>query len=206
MPHNIMMDSAMGMAAGTLLVVCVVLWATRAHGMIPSVRLAVAGIVCVVLWLPLAGVQLISYVRGTIGDLSVTTLCLLVLGCWNVLGGRTPQPRRQIRLLLLGVLAAGLTLYPWSLGVTMVDPYSWGYGSYVLVGVLSLFALFCWLREAYMVVTVLLLASSAYLLGLGESTNLWDYLVDPLIMLFALARLGVEMLARARGYLSRRVA
>ena len=98
-----------------------------------------------------------------------------------------------------------MTLYPWSLGVTMVDPYSWGYGSYVLVGVLSLLALFCWLREAYMVVTVLLLALSAYLLELGESTNLWDYLVDPLIMLFALARLGVEMLARARGYLSRRV-
>ena len=78
-----------------------------------------------------------------------------------------------------------------------MDPYRWGYGSYVLLGVLLVLTLLCWLREANRVVLVVLLAMTAYLLGLGESTNLWDYLVDPLILLFASAWLVKEFGSRA---------
>lgn len=187
-----------GLTGNTLLVVYAALYSTRARKAAWGIRLGLAVLVCLLLWLPVAGIPAIVYVRGTLGDLSVTTVFLLVLGCWHELADRRPQESDQTRLLMLGVLAAGLTLYPWSLGLTRMDPYSWGYGSYVLSGVLCLVTLVCWLRRAYVVVGVLLLGVAAYLLRLGESTNLWDYLVDPLLVVFALVWVGVDILKHLR--------
>jgi hypothetical protein len=194
----------LGLAGNTLLVAYASLCSTRAATAALATRLGILALVLVLLWLPLAGIPAIAYVRGTLGDLSVTTVLLLVLGCWSELTGRALGVRNQIRVLMLGALTAGLTLYPWSVGLTRVDPYSWGYGSYMLVGVLSSVAVVCWLRQAYLVVTALLLATTAYLLQLGESTNLWDYLVDPLLVLFALVWFGTDWVKFLRRRLSRR--
>lgn len=196
--------AVLGLTGNTLLVVYAALYSTRASKAASGIRLGIVALVCALLWLPLASMPAIAYVRGTLGDLSVTTVFLLVLGCWHELTGRALRERDQTHLLMLGALAAGLTLYPWSLGLTRVDPYSWGYGSYLLVGVLCLLTLICWQRQAYMVVSALLLALTAYLLQLGESTNLWDYLVDPLLVLFAFVWLAADLLKTFRRRLNRR--
>lgn len=124
--------------------------------------------------LPLAG-----YVRGAVGDLSIVSTLLL----WSALlpnHQATPTPIKWC----IAILA--IAFYPFALGVSMFDPYAWGYGSITfLVGVL-IFALVCGLAGWTKGVWIIGIAIIAWSLRLHESTNLWDYLLDPILAVWAL--------------------
>jgi hypothetical protein len=79
----------------------------------------------------------------------------------------------------------GLAFYPAALGLTNSDPYAWGYDSPLLVAlfVLSLVAVF---YERFLPALCMTGAVAAFTLGIYESTNLWDYLVDPFLTVYAL--------------------
>ncbi len=51
-----------------------------------------------------------------------------------------------------------------------------------------------WWARWYVIVFIVVAAALAYLAGAYESRNLWDYLIDPLVSIYALAWL----LARVR--------
>lgn len=146
--------------------------------------------------LPLAG-----YVRGVLGDLSIVTTLLL----WSVLLPNhqvTPAPIKWF----IAILA--LLFYPFALGVSMLDPYAWGYGSIAfLIGVLAL-ALICGLAGWTKGVWIIGIAIISWSLRLHESTNLWDYLLDPVLAIWALCS-AVSGVLKARkekarsGYLFR---
>jgi len=86
-------------------------------------------------------------------------------------------------------LAAGLFLYPMALGLGRWDPYGAGWGfSWLFVLLLGVTLVLLAMNNRFAVVLMGVMA--AYNLGLLESTNLWDYLVDPVLVVISLIGLG----------------
>jgi hypothetical protein len=127
--------------------------------------------------LPLAG-----YVRGAIGDLSIVTTLML----WSSLlpGNKTTPLAFKVSVVLIA-----LGFYPFALGLGMTDPYAWGYGSIAFLIAVLFFALICglanWSKGVWMI-AIAILAWSAHW---HESTNLWDYVLDPILALWAICAL-----------------
>ena len=151
---------------------------------------------------PLGTLPAAGYLRGIVGDLSITTVLLLLHGLLRpVLGWAAIDARSRLALQVL-VAAGGLVLYPLALGLGPFDPYRLGYASpWLLVGLLAL-AVAAGLRRLTLVAWCLALAVLAWAVGVYESRNLWDYLVDPLVAAWGLGALllrGVQALRRPRG-------
>lgn len=121
------------------------------------------------------------YLRGIGGSLSVTSLFLLAAG---VVAPKALD-RREVRILSSFVLAGALILYPMALGLTRVDPYALGYPDRVRSLLLGLAPalLLAWLRGSLLVPLASALALAGFRLEVLESTNLWDYLFDPWLVL-----------------------
>jgi len=84
------------------------------------------------------------------------------------------------------VLSGGVFLYPMALGLTYFDPYTLGYGSRPFLVVLFVLALWAVQRELYLVALCLCASVLAHSMGLLESRNLWDYLLDVWVVLYAM--------------------
>ena len=84
------------------------------------------------------------------------------------------------------VATGGLFLYPMALGLGPFDPYTLGFASTGLLAVLALFASLAWWRRYHVCLGAIVLAVLAYRLDLLESSNLWDYLLDPWLVLYAI--------------------
>ena len=149
-------------------------------------RLAVLQVVVFALMLiPFGDMPPAAYLRGMTGDLSITTLVLL--GCAMLRPWMGCAADRQ-RLALLGLIAlSALAFYPMALGAGAYDPYRLGYGSVQFVVVLLLLALAAWSRGQAMIALCIALAMLGWASGWYESGNLWDYLIDPFVSIYALA-------------------
>ena len=152
-----------------------------------------AAAVLIVSLIPFNGLPLAGYVRGMVGDLSITTMVLLWVALLQPCCAATELEHRD-RLLML-VAAAALFLYPMTLGMSLYDPYRMGYGNAVFVAVVLVIASAAWLLRYFLIALCLALATLAWSLGWYESTNLWDDLLDPLVAVYALGallRLGIN--------------
>ncbi len=155
----------------------------------PVPRLALLAILLVLGFaVPVAGSTAAQWLRSVLGDLSVLTLVLfadiLARRLWN----RTLLEPASRTALLLSVAVVGVVFYPMALGVGPVDPYRWGFAPMGLVAVLCLASIVAWLRRARGLAVFLLLPLLAYNLHLLESDNLWNYLLDPLLVVYALVQ------------------
>ena len=137
-----------------------------------------------VAWIPLRGIPLGGYPRGLLGDLSITTLVLLAVSLITALSGRRVLGTRSRAALAGWVLVAGVALYPPTLGLTRLDPYELGYRPLALVLLVAGLVVWWWWSRLG---AALVLASgvAAFNLGLLESGNLWDYLLDPVLFVWA---------------------
>ena len=190
--------AAFGNAGCALLGLLVVLMALRVERFSnPRVRAAVALVTVLVLLAPLGELSAAEYTRSVTGDLSISTWFLAGAACVARLSGRVLIRGRELRVLLWLLCGAAAFLYPFALGLTRFDPYALGYGSLTFGTALLLIALAAWRRGFNLVVLVLVVAVLAYLGGVYESRNLWDYLVDPLACGYALARLAAASIAKA---------
>ena len=146
--------------------------------------------------LPLA-----AYVRGVVGDLSIVTM--LLLWCTLLPGNQSTPWAFKLSLVIIAI-----AFYPFALGLTMSDPYAWGYGSIpFLIGVLA-FALICGLANWTKGVWMIGIAIIAWGVHWHESANLWDYLFDPVLVLWATFSLVSSMMKKRKekaraGYLFR---
>ncbi len=143
--------------------------------------------VLIVSLIPFNGLPLAAYVRGMVGDLSITTMVLLWAALLQPCHAATERGQRD-RLLML-IAATALVFYPMTLGMSLYDPYRMGYGNAVFVAVVLLIASVAWLVRYSLIALCLTLATLAWALGWYESTNLWDYLLDPLVAVYALGAL-----------------
>ena len=130
-------------------------------------------ITAVVAWLPVGGIPVAGYVRGAVGDLSMTTLVLLGFGFVATVG------RRERRALTALIAACAVLLYPMALGLGAFDPYRLGYAPRGLLLGLLVIAVVAWWRQLHVLLGCVLVAVAAHALSLCESTNLWDYVLDP---------------------------
>lgn len=145
---------------------------------------------CAFFLLPAGGLPLLAYLRGALGDLSFGTLLLIVAAWWP--GRRAVSSEARQICSWLVVLLAAILLYPLALGAGSLDPYRWGFGApWFVVAVLFLGGLAYRLRWP-LVPAAVALAVLAWSLGIYESRNLWDYLIDPLLGVYAAWRIFVS--------------
>lgn len=153
--------------------------------------------VCMVLALsPFDGLSVAGYLRGFFGDLSIASLLLLALALQRRVSGGHDEAAGRLGLLALIALAA-LALYPFALGIGLFDPYRLGFGHLGFLAGLFVIALLAWARQQALIGLYLALAVLAWAIGWGESSNLWDYLLDPWVAIYAtgaLLRRGVQVL------------
>ena len=152
-------------------------------------RYAVMLAAALAVFVPIGDLSIAAYVRGVTGDLSMATLVLAGATCLAQLTGRMRIGQRDLRALFWFLVLAALFLYPFALGWTHFDPYALGYGSAEFVTALLVVTLAAWRARLNLVVLIVVAAALAYLAGAYESRNLWDYLIDPLVSFYALARL-----------------
>lgn len=145
--------------------------------------------------------SLAAYVRGVVGDLSIVTMLLLWM---SLLLASKPAPLA----FKFAIALIAIVFYPLALGLGMVDPYAWGYGSIAFFIAVLFFALVCGLANWSKGVWIIAIAILAWAAHWHESANLWDYLLDPFLAIWALAGFIGALYRRRRdkarsGYLFR---
>jgi hypothetical protein len=150
-------------------------------------RALLVGLGYVVVMFPIAGWSLAIWLRGMVGDLSLTSMLLLVAAVYARLFDVSPPWDARERGALFGLLAVlALLLYPFVLGLGSQDPYRSGYGGVGLLLMLALLSLWLMRRGFYLLPLVFALAAAGWSFNLLESTNLWDYLIDVPLATYAL--------------------
>jgi len=147
---------------------------------------------------PLGGVSGLTYFYSVVGPLSLAT----IVGCAVYIGstlGLTPVPPRR-SLLLAAVLMAilGLVLYPASLGLLPWDSYRMGFHGIWLPVALIVIAAAAAAMGSVAVPLWIAAAAAAWQLGLFASSNLWDYVIDPVVWIASLVVLTVAAVRRIK--------
>jgi hypothetical protein len=125
--------------------------------------------------------------RGLFGGFSVSAVLIICElyrknSDWCALF--TPGERHWLPLILVAI---ALLFYPPALGLGLIDPYAWGYDEALILPLaVGGAALTGWLAGWRLSALVLVFALVAWRVHLLASTNLWDYLFDPLLVLGAL--------------------
>lgn len=155
-----------------------------------SARLRIIIVVLLVsgYFIPVNGLTIVQWLRSVVGDLSVLMLVMLI----NILVKRlfnfnllNPASRQY---LLWSIVIVGILFYPFALGLGFVDPYHFGYAPAVMGVSLMLMSMVCWFTGKRDLAVVLLLPLLAFNLQLLESSNLWDYVLDPILFAYALVQ------------------
>lgn len=147
--------------------------------------LAVAIAVCI----PFGGLPLAAYLRAVVGDLSITAMVLLTLFLLKYFCSCEPFGHQdKVRLQGLIVLGA-LALYPLALGIGYFDPYRLGFGNLWLVAMLLVITLIACAQRHFLVALCISLAVLGWSIGWYESSNLWNYLLDPVVAIYAIGAL-----------------
>lgn len=165
------------------------------------------GTVFVLALLPFGELPLAAYLRGATGDLSITTLVLL--GCTlrsklRASNSTVHAEPVQAHALLTLIAITAVVFYPLALGLWMFDPYRLGYGDPLFLAALLLIALAAWLTKSTLLALCLALAALAWSISWYESSNLWDYLLDPFVSIYALGSIAFFALKNPRTRAQRR--
>ncbi len=147
-----------------------------------AVWTGLAALLCV----PIQGLYLAGYLRGVLGDFSLGSIAFMFLYWARIALGRSVFSEREQRVGCVLILMTMAAFYPASLGLTHSDPYRFGYQPTYLLAVLALATLAAWLANLLLPVFLVTVSLVGYSLGCLESSNLWDYLFDPMLGLFAL--------------------
>ena len=154
-------------------------------------RKTVTIVICLMMGLavlPINNLTLLAYIRAGLGDLSITSMAMLCLMIAAAYSGQSFIQENAREKLHNSVLVSAVILYPLGLGLTPFDSYALGYGSVTLFIALLGFTAYLILRQYFIVLAILLLGVAAYLLNLLPSDNIWDYLLDPWIVILAFSR------------------
>ncbi len=163
-----------------------------------------SALIFIITFIPLEGYSINLYLRGLFNDLSITTLCLLMLFLYQAFLYQPLSQSVYSRTVYIPVAVSGAVLYPLALGYGPVDPYAWGYlnqshgltAPLLFIAVLLLLASYAFIKQYTLLLICILLSVTAYQLNILESRNIWDYLLDPLLWIYALIQLPFMVFAR----------
>lgn len=180
-----MLATVWGLSGATLLFIAAGLkWSFSRRLALPW-RLALALLLLVLAWVPILGLRVAEYVRGAVGDLSVATWVLLVVSVYWMLVGQTPRAEQGRSAMLALIALLGIALYPLALGLSPWDSYSMGFEPLPLIALMAALSLWALAQRFWILWCWLAGAMLAFQLRLLESDNLWDYLIDPLAVIYA---------------------
>ncbi len=136
--------------------------------------------------LPIDGIPLAAHLRGFFGDPSITSIQLLALA---ILGSPPKQLTAEWHApLLIGL--AGVIFYSLALGGAMKigidDPYRLGYRPGFLLAALAIPSILLWWRGQALWLWLLSVDLLAFTLQIEISSNLWDSLLDPQLVVVCL--------------------
>ncbi len=166
-------------------------------------RYTAVAITLILAAIPLGQLSAAQYSLGLFGEISITSTILL--GRYLLLPQASQLESRQLFILML---LTGALFYPFALGISMTDPYQWGYlNSYRGIEPPLLF-LACLIApmilairlDNLLIILCINLALGGFMLKVLESNNIWDYLIDPLLFLYCLASLGIYLIKELFGY------
>ena len=150
------------------------------------VGLLVAGILFLpIICTEIGWVSLALWTSSLMRSASLPLIGLLVIVMIDRLFSCQLFLRSEWRTLWIFGMSSSLLLYPAALGLGHIDPYCWGWGNrYFFLGFCFLTLVLLLTKNRFAI--LLLLALAAYDLQLQESTNLWDYLIDPIYAILAM--------------------
>ncbi|MCZ6617165.1 MAG: hypothetical protein O7E57_03450 [Gammaproteobacteria bacterium] len=148
------------------------------------------------LFIPVDGVSLILALKGVFADLSLTTVLLLIT--WPLLRIANISPNgSDIAWLCTAILILALALYPMALGVGLHDSYVFGYEPWLLLTLVAAMGVLAVDKRYWISAATGIVVLYGYWLRVLPSQNLWDYLLDPMLVIFALIYL-LQYLTRLR--------
>ena len=187
-----------GLLGVTLAILTLLVRVPRVQVLPPLQRAAVLVAAMVLVSIPLWGLSLAGFVRGITGDLSIATLVVLALALLRTLSGCALVEEANRLLMLRAIAIAAVLFYPLALGFSAFDPYRLGYGNlWFMAGLLGL-AIWSVLRYSTFFALCIALAVAAWSAGWYESPNLWDYLLDPWLAIYAIVVQGKYWWAQRR--------
>lgn len=165
-----------------------------ARRIVPPLRgwtlLAVTGaIAAVVLLVPVQGLVVARWVAGLNANFSIPLTVMVAVIVWERVFERSLLSEREWATAWSFGAIGGLALYPMALGLGSFDPYEWGWPfSPLFVAIGALTVVLVWTQNRFGF--LLVLAAVAFQLRLLESTNYWDYLLDPVYSLVSIVWLA----------------
>lgn len=123
--------------------------------------------------------------------MSIPLLGIVFLGIAEKFFHRKIFSSQDWRAVWIFGVVASLLLYPSALGLTHIDDYGWGWTPHGLLAAVAVITLvLLWEKNGLGV--LLLLALGAFAFQLQASTNLWDYLIDPIYGMMAFGMMARE--------------
>jgi hypothetical protein len=134
--------------------------------------------------IPIKGIPLARWLVSFEANISIPLQALVLGWLWQeITGDFLFEKKDYLCFWILGIVG-GLVLYPMAMGWGSIDPYSWGFcwnGFFIVLGLITVGLIAFGYRVGWVLIAVIL----AYCLGLLESHNLWDYLLDPFYFLIS---------------------
>lgn len=145
----------------------------------PSLRIA-AGIVVVAaaLCIPISTRSTFEWLVSTVERPSFPGFVLLAVLAIAAVTGRRIELIPEFRFATAVLATAGLVLYPSATGYIDFDTYTLGYSGYALPTAIAAVIAYALYRGYLITAFALNVAIAAFLLHLGASQNLWDYVMD----------------------------
>jgi hypothetical protein len=194
MIHAIILEIFSAVWPWLVLVWCLQFGAVRFRVRTSGARqLLVLGLIALgVLAAPIRGISIARWVASINPNFSIPFTGLLAVTVWERAFGKKIFSARDWDSSWTFGAVGGFVLYPLALGLGKFDPYEWGWSfSPLFAGIAVLTGLLIWKQNRFGI--LLLLAVVAYNLRLLESTNYWEYLVDPVYCLFSILVLGYRL-------------
>jgi len=173
-----------------IMCLCLVLLQVKRWGKYWPIGYAIAAIVMV---LPVSHWLVIEFSRGLLGDLSFASILMLAAYLLTIMkADRTSNASSFNGLVIL----MAVVLYPTSLGFGQFDMYSIGFASsgyynYLVTAIAGL-GIIAWYLGYAQIAIWLTLSVLAHGLNLFESNNLWNYLLDPLVVIACLVSVIIK--------------
>lgn len=142
--------------------------------------------------LPIGQTDVSGFALGHMGTLSASMLVLLGFQFLANIGAIEGHATSVLRNMNIFWFATGMILYPAALGFFSTDMYSFGFHASMHWSVLgmSVVAMLCRFRILGLCLAFSVLAN---LLKLHESSNLWDYVIDPWLWIAAAVSLPASL-------------
>ncbi|PPD01380.1 MAG: hypothetical protein CTY31_00930 [Hyphomicrobium sp.] len=118
---------------------------------------------------------------------SPTGFIFLIIFVINAATSHDFKPNSEFRFAAYTFSAAGLILYPGAVGFLSFDPYVYGYSGYLLPSTIAVLLGYSIYKGYWISTAAINLGLCMYVLEMGPSLNFWDYMIDPIAWVFAIA-------------------